>query len=192
MPATKTALVILGDGAIASEAITTVEILRRAQCNVTICSMDSSKNVKCSRDINIVADISIRDCYSNLSDAIVIVGGLQRGGVNLGADELCRSDMVKEALFKHMSIGYLVAAIGSGPEVLAAHGVGKGKRVTCEPEVRHKMKEYVFQEGKDVLLDGAFLTAKGPGSAFKFGLEIVSFLLGRGTADRVKRQMHVD
>ena len=46
--------------------------------------------------------------------------------MNLGADELSRSDMVKEALFKHMQIGYLVGAIGSGPEVLAAHGVGKG------------------------------------------------------------------
>jgi len=192
MPATKTALVIIGDGAIASEAVITIEVLRRAQCNVTICSMNSSKNVRCSRDINITADAAIKDCYSNLNDAIVVVGGLQPGGVSMGADELSRSDMVKEALFKHMQIGYLVAAIGSGPEVLAAHGVGKGKRVTCEPEVRHKMRDYVYQDNKDVILDGTFLTAKGPSTSFKFALEIVAFLQGRGTADRVQRQMHVN
>ena len=63
--------------------------------------------------------------------------------------------------------------------------------MTCEPEVRHKMKEYVCQDDKDVILDGTFLTAKGPGVAYKFALECVAFLVGRGTADRVKRQMHI-
>merc|ERR1712183_939762 len=135
---------------------------------------------------------SIKECWSNIHDAIVLVGGMLPGGVSLGAEELAKSDQVKQALFNHLQIGYLVAAIGSGPEVLAAHGVAKGKRVTCEPEIRHKMREYVLQDDKDVLMDGTFLTAKGPAAAFKFALEIVAFLQGRGTADRVKRQMHVD
>ena len=180
--ATKTALLILAEGAEEMEAVIAVDVMRRAKIEVVVAGLSGDGIVTCSRGINIKPDKNLADVKDNLYDALVLPGG------GKGAKNLAESSYVETVMKNHYNNDKLIAAICAGPTVLAAHGVGKSKKVTCYPSVKGKIQDYVYSED-NVVRDGNIVTSRGPGTAFDFALEIVNILVGQDEANKLKGDM---
>ncbi|KAJ2943267.1 hypothetical protein O0L34_g12072 [Tuta absoluta] len=183
----KSALLILAQGAEEMEAIVTADMLRRGGVAVTIAGLDGKEPVLCSRQVTIVPDKSLAEALAAKPeyDAVILPGGLE------GSDRLCKSSVVGTLLKQHETSGKIVAAICAAPTAFAAHGVGKGKKVTSYPSTKDKLPAdaYTYVEGERVVVDGNFVTSRGPGTAYWFGLALIEKLTGKEKADQVEKGM---
>nr|CAD7429625.1 unnamed protein product [Timema monikensis] len=182
----KTAIVLLAEGAEEMELVISVDVLRRAGVGVTIAGLSGKDPVKCSRDVIIVPDASLEDAVKKGPyDVVVLPGGLG------GAKALAASAEVGCLLQQQEKAGRIVAAICAAPTALKSHGIGPGKLLTSYPSLKKQMLEnnvYKYSE-EEVVVDGQLITSRGPGTAFKFGLAIVEKLLGKEAADPVAKGM---
>ena len=162
--------VIFADGMEEIEALTPVDVLRRAGVNVTTYSV-SDLVVKGSHGIEIKADKLIEEMDA-LTCAVVVPGGMP-GAKNISENQKAL------ALIKEVYAGAgLVSAICASPAVvLTKAGIVKEKRITCypAPDFIQMLKDSDYT-GQDVCVDGNLITANGPKSAMKFSLEICKAL----------------
>lgn len=149
------------------EALTPVDILRRANVQVDMIGMDSDM-VTSSHQITIKMD-KVFDESINEYDGIVLPGGLP-GSTNLRDDERV-TDLIKN----FFDNGKLVAAICAGPIALAKAGVLKDKVCTCAPGFEDQLTGANYQEAI-VQIDGNVITGKGPAAALEFGYSILEYL----------------
>jgi protein deglycase len=168
----KNAVIILADGFEEIEAITPVDILRRADINVTITGL-SSLEVKGSHGILIKTDMLLNN-FSELYDVLILPGG--PGYKNLLASQKVL-DMIKYA-FVHQRI---CAAICAAPTIFGRAGILTGKKATCFPGMESGLTGATFVE-KDTVVDQNVITSRGAGTAIGFALEIVSCLKNREAA----------
>jgi len=179
MASKKTALCLLADGAEEMEAVITVDILRRAEVNVTVSSITDKECVKCSRDVKICADAKISDVADKKYDVVILPGGV-------GWKLLAESSKVGEILKAHEKDGKIIAAICAAPCVLKAHDIAKGKKITSYPSVKKNVEgDYNYIEDEIVVTDGNLITSKGPATAYAFGLAIAEKLVGKEKAKSV-------
>ncbi|XP_063392410.1 protein dj-1beta-like isoform X2 [Cydia fagiglandana] len=182
----KTALVILAQGAEEMETVITVDMLRRSGVTVTVAGLDGSAPVLCSRQITLVPDKALADALADTPqyDAVILPGGLE------GSDRLSKSSVVGTLLKEHEKAGKIVAAICAAPTAFVAHGIGRGKRVTSYPTTKDKITDdYTYVEGERVVVDGNVVTSRGPGTAYWFGLSLIEQLVGKEKADQVEKGM---
>lgn len=149
------------------EALTPVDILRRANVQVDMIGMDSDM-VTSSHQITIKMD-KVFDESIDEYDGIVLPGGLP-GSTNLRDDERV-TDLIKN----FFDNGKLVAAICAGPIALAKAGVLKDKVCTCAPGFEDQLTGANYQE-TIVQIDGNVITGKGPAAALEFGYSILEYL----------------
>ncbi len=149
------------------EALTPVDILRRANVQVDMIGMDSDM-VTSSHQITIKMD-KVFDESIDEYDGIVLPGGLP-GSTNLRDDERV-TDLIKN----FFDNGKLVAAICAGPIALAKAGVLKDKVCTCAPGFEDQLTGANYQEAI-VQIDGNVITGKGPAAALEFGYSILEYL----------------
>jgi len=181
--ATKKALVIIADGTEEMEAVIAIDVMRRANINVTVAGVAGTDLVTCSRNVLIKPDCALSDHTEMLFDVIVIPGGGQ------GAKRLAESEEVKTMLSNHYLTGAVVAAICAGPTAFQAHNIGKGRRITSYPSFKTQLEaDYAYSE-KNVVKDGNVITSRGPGTAFEFALEIVRTLRGNLMAKDLSEEM---
>ncbi|XP_049883923.1 protein dj-1beta-like isoform X2 [Pectinophora gossypiella] len=181
-----TALVILAQGAEEMETVITVDVLRRGGVTVTLAGLDGDCPVLCSRQVTLVPDKSLADALAEnpTYDAVILPGGLE------GSDRLSKSSVVGTLLKDQEKTCRIIAAICAAPTALAAHGVGVGKRVTSYPSTKNKMAaNYTYVEGERVVVDDNFVTSRGPGTAYWFGLKLVEMLVSKEKADEVEKGM---
>src|SRR3989338_6736985 len=154
----KKVAVLLANGFEEIEAITPVDVLRRAGVEVTIVGV-SGLVIKGSRGINIKADIDIVS-YSDSPDAVVLPGGM--GGVqNLSATQ--KASLIKKKIKKK---GKIIAAICAAPaHVLLPLGILEGKKATCYPGCEEKFGKNTTYSKEDVVQDGNIITSRGPATA---------------------------
>ena len=174
----KSALVILAEGFEEIEAVSCIDVLRRANIEVVAASLNSLR-VKGSRGITLIADKKLLDAGSDY-DALVLPGG------GLGAKNLAASDKVN-ALIKEMAAqGKIIAAICASPAVVLAHtGILTSRNATCFPGMETYFdKTTIFKEDK-IVTDGNLITSRGPATALLFALAIVEKLTGKETAQEV-------
>ena len=172
--------IFLADGTEETEAITTVDILRRAGLKIkTVAVCEKGKTIEGAHGIKIEADTSQKD--ANFSDAVLVVlpGGMP-GSLNLNS-----SPFVQKALDLCRENGGVVAAICAAPFILGERGDLKGKCACCYPGFEEKLIGAKVQN-KSVVLDGNVITGNGPASAMEFALTICEKLCGKQTADKVK------
>jgi 4-methyl-5(b-hydroxyethyl)-thiazole monophosphate biosynthesis len=168
-------LVPVADGSEELEAVTIIDILRRAQINVTVAGLDD-KPVRMSRGVTLVPDTSLSDALTEEYDMVVLPGGLP-GADNLGGDE--RLTSLVERMAKQ---GKYTCAICAAPRVLALAGVLDGKKATAYPGfIDNGEFPKVTYTGSAVQEDGKVITSRGPGTAMDFALHLVQTLCG---ADR--------
>ncbi|HMA63164.1 MAG TPA: DJ-1 family glyoxalase III [bacterium] len=172
----KQILVFLADGLEEVEAITQIDILRRADFEVTTITL-ADETVHGSHDIDIMADEKIDNVIIAEYDAIVLPGGMP-GSTNLRGDE-----RVINAVKKMDSKDKLVAAICAAPMVLDRAGVLNGHKFTIHPSVENKVKN--DSSGERTVIDDNIITGIGPGAAIEFAYCIVEKLAGKEKVDEL-------
>ena len=181
--------VFLADGFEVSEALTTVNMLRRGGVNVKTVSIYDDRIVTSSNRIPVVADMSFGEFRASTSfgpclpsDVMIFPGGMP------GSSNLAAFGKLMDIMRQHHTEGGTLAAICAAPSVVLCELDDlKGRRMTCydgfEQAIEEKGAEYV-KEG--VVKDGNIITGRGPGWAQEFGLAILAHIKGQDTADKVK------
>jgi 4-methyl-5(b-hydroxyethyl)-thiazole monophosphate biosynthesis len=174
-------LIPLAQGCEELEAVTLIDLLRRADITVITASLTEQRQIKASRGVQLVADLTLEDVMFDDFDMVVLPGG-QPGTEHLDEDPRIH------AILKRLSqANKAVAAICAAPLVLASAGLLDGKSATCYPGVL-KIDEWPTISLKDdaVVIDGNVLTSKGPGTAIDFALAIIEYLIDKPTRINVE------
>lgn len=174
----KTALVLFAIGSEELEAVTIVNILRRAGVTVTLAGL-SSGALRGSRGVTIMPDTALDAVMHDSFDMLVLPGG-QPGTRNLQADQ-----RVLNLVRKMAEQGKYVAAICAAPSVLAAAGLLDGKRATCFPTCLDDFPS-VQRQTAAIVEDGKLITSRGPGTAMDFALLLAERLVGTAKRNEVE------
>lgn len=171
-----TVLVPLFEGFEEIEAITIIDVLRRADINVTTASLDG-QTVNGAHGITITADRLLAQVDASKFDAIVLAGGA--GTFRLRADA-----RIAKILINYAAANKLIAAICAAPTVLSDAGLLKDKRATSYPSVQEQMQvaEYLTIP---VVVDGNIVTSRGAGTAMVFALKLVEILQSTAIANKI-------
>jgi 4-methyl-5(b-hydroxyethyl)-thiazole monophosphate biosynthesis len=176
-------LLAVADGTEDLEAVTTLDVLRRAQIQVTVASIEAEPGVTCARGTRLVADALFSDVQHQTFDLIVLPGGLA------GAERLGAHQPLAEKVRRHVSDGRLYAAICAAPVLaLQPFGVLRQRRVTCYPSLADRLNDCTFVD-LPVVVDGTCITSQGPATAMPFALKLVETLAGKVCRDEVARAL---
>ena len=175
----ETSYVFLADGFEEVEALTCVDVLRRAGMPVTTVSINPVPEVTGAHGVPVVADSVFEDNDYRDAEWLVLPGGIP-GAPNLAAHaELC------ELLMERDENGGKIAAICASPAVvLGPLGILMDREAVCYPGLENTVEGVKWQNQR-VAVDGHVVTGNGPASATAFALAIVEETLGRGKADEV-------
>ncbi|MFH0911616.1 MAG: DJ-1 family glyoxalase III [Planctomycetota bacterium] len=168
----KSALVVLAAGFEEIEAVTVIDVLRRAGVEVTAAAV-ACLRVDGSHGLPVVADATLADVKDKNFDAVILPGGMP------GSETLGGSGMVKEIVLRHHKAGRLIAAICAAPAcALAPWGVLDGRTATCYPGMEGRFSPKTRHSRERVVADGNLVTSQGPGTALAFALELAKRLAG--------------
>jgi 4-methyl-5(b-hydroxyethyl)-thiazole monophosphate biosynthesis len=176
-------LIPLAEGCEELEAVTVIDLLRRAQIEVVTAGLDAGP-VRCSRGTVLVPDLALDEVMGQEFDMIVLPGGLP------GADHLDADERIHDLLRRHHAEDRYAAAICAAPKVLASAGLLSGKSVTSYPGAV-SLAEFPEVEILDtpVVVDGKVITSRGPGTAMDFALQLIESLVGRTNRDEVEKAL---
>lgn len=167
-------LIPLAKGCEEVEAVTLIDLLRRADITVITASLGEQRQVKASRGVQLVADVTLEAVMYDGFDMIILPGG-QPGTDNLNADPRIHGTLKRLA-----QNNKAVAAICAAPLVLAEAGLLENKTATCYPGVLNAKDWPSISLTQDqVVIDGKVLTSRGPGTAMDFALSIIEFLIDK-------------
>lgn len=185
----KTALIPIADGSEEIEAVCLIDVLRRAEVEVTVASVTDAREITASRGTTIVADTLISDCRDQAYDVIALPGGMP------GAEHLRDCEPLIELLKEQRRAGRLHGAICASPAVaLLPHGLLSDRRATCFPSFRVDLEDAADVEASEqrVVVDGTLVTSQGPGTAIAFALRLVALLFEDETkAQEIQERMLV-
>ena len=172
---------LLGTGFEETEAITPLDLLRRAGIDVLTVGLNG-KIIYGSHNIGIEADITIDEVDLTTAEMIILPGGL--GGV--ASIKACPAAMEAVA-FAHNN-NKLIAAICAGPTILASLGITNGKNAVCYPGCEEQMGSAKMTH-EAAVRDGNVITGTSMGCAVPFGLMLIEALTDPETAQRIKNQI---
>ena len=175
-----TVLVPLAQGVEELEAVTVIDLLRRAGIEVVTAGLDGAPG-KASRGTVLLPDTTLERALTRDYDMLVLPGG-QPGATQLENDERLLALIRKMARANRYT-----AAICAAPKVLARAGVLEGKRATSFPGALDPAHwPQVRMENRAVVTDGKVITSRGPGTAMDFCLELIALLAGKEKRDQVE------
>ena len=174
--------ILLGTGFEEVEAITPLDLLRRAGIEVMTVGL-TGKTVYGGHNIGIEADIRIGEMDLTAMDMIVLPGGL--GGV--ASIRACQEAM--DAIKFAWQNGKFVAAICAGPTVLADLEITNGKQATCYPGCESGMGSANILPDAPCVQDGNVITGTSAGCAIPFGLALIEALKGSAAAKAIAQQI---
>lgn len=166
-------LVPLAQGCEELEAVSIIDLLRRANIEVVTAGLTDGP-IEASRGTRLLADTTLDDALNKDFDMVVLPGGLP------GADHL-NDDPRILTLLKSMAAKHkYTAAICAAPKVLATAGILQGKSATSFPGVLEKMDlPSTTLQSAPVVQDGKVITSQGPGTAMDFALTLIELLVGK-------------
>jgi len=173
-------LVPLAQGCEELEAVTIIDLLRRAGIELVTAGLDDQP-VRASRGVILIPDVTLDEALQKDYDMVVLPGGLP------GADHLKNDARIIRLLVQMKQADKYTAAICAAPGVLAEAGLLDGKRATSFPGSMDTASvpglDYVEQP---VVTDGKVITSRGPGTAMDFALELIEALSGKQLRDEVE------
>lgn len=167
--------VFLAEGFEEIEALTVVDIARRAGIDTQTVSITDEKGVTGSHGIRVEADMCIAETGFDGLDMIVLPGGMP-GTKNL---EAC--DVLTAQVRAFLENGKRVSAICAAPGILGRMGLLEGKTAVCYPSVEPDLTGATVPQ-TEVATDGHLITGRGMGTAVAFALAIVEALCGKEQA----------
>ncbi len=175
----KHVLVPLAEGFEEIEAVTIIDILRRAGASVTTAGI-IKRNVTGSHGIPMVTDSVMEDEVNKDWDMIALPGGMP------GASNLSENKYVVKVIQKAANREKFIAAICAAPIVLEKAGVISKRKVTSHPSSAHKIISADHQ-GSRVIVDGKIITGQACGSAMEFAYELVAALFGSKKIEEINQ-----
>ncbi len=164
------------------EALTVVDVLRRAGLDVKMISCTGEITVTGAHNIPVMSDRKIEDVKADELTAIVLPGGMP-GTTNLMACERLQS-FLDDAFQKEKT----VAAICAAPSILGETNRLQGKKAICYPGFESKLLGAKITDER-VVKDGNVITSKGPGTALEFALELVRLFCGDDKSESIRNSM---
>ncbi|HET6370504.1 MAG TPA: DJ-1 family glyoxalase III [Nitrospiria bacterium] len=175
----KRVLIPLAPGFEEIEAVTLIDILRRAGITVDVAGTISGP-IQASRGVQVLPDIGLDEALAREYDLVVLPGGAA------GTENLMKDPRVDKILSGMIEKGKYVGAICAAPSILAARGVLAGRAATSHPSVEAKVREGKADYRTDrVVSDGRFLTSRSPGTAMEFAFTLVELLVGSEKAKEI-------
>jgi 4-methyl-5(b-hydroxyethyl)-thiazole monophosphate biosynthesis len=166
----KESFIFLADGFEEIEALTVIDILRRADIPVKTISITSSKQVTGAHGVIVTADCIYDATLFNNPNWLILPGGMP-GATNLDAAEY--SDKVISAVLAN---GGHLAAICAAPLVFGRRGLLEGKRATCFPGFESELRGAEIINA-DFVTDGNVTTGRGMEYSLPFSKELVRIAL---------------
>ncbi len=166
----KKVLVPMAEGFEEIEAVTIVDILRRAGAEVSMAALDK-RNVQGSHGLKIIADMVLADALNETWDMIVLPGGVP------GAPTLMDDDRIINLLKRQAASNKISAAICAAPAVLEKAGLTGDKQVTSHPAWADRMTTAIHT-GERVQVADLLVTGQAAGSAMEFAFKLVETLFG--------------
>lgn len=171
--------VFLAHGFETTEALTTVDILRRGRLDVKTVAVGTQDNVvTSSHNIQVVADMNESEISKEDLQGVILPGGMP-GTTNLGA-----SEVVLDYTSYCSDNNLIVGAICAAPSVLGKLGILQGKNAVCFPGFEDELKGSVISDDF-VVTDGLIVTGKGMGATIPFALQLLAMFKDEETANNV-------
>lgn len=175
----KKILVPVAQGTEEMEAVTIIDVLRRAGAKVTVASVDQIM-IRASKGLEFKADCLIKDCVDKDFDLIVLPGGIP------GAEHLRDSKELEILLKRQAQQKRFYAAICASPAVVLHHyGLVRPGKVTCFPSFTQFI-DNGNTSSENVVVDGNCITSKGAGTACEFALKLVELLYSEDKKNEVR------
>ena len=174
--------IFLADGTEETEALTSIDILRRAGVKlgtVAIKNGERSRVITGAHGIKIEADFMESEIKVDDVSLVILPGGMP-GSVNLN-----NSKLVHKALDNCIKNDGVVCAICAAPFILGERGDLKGRCACCYPGFEEHLKGAKVMN-KSVVVDRNIITANGVSSALEFALEICELVCGKDKTNKVK------
>ena len=172
-----TVVTILPEGFEEIEAITPIDLWRRAGFEVKTASLSSSTTVVGRSGIKLAADTTLAAVDSQATfDLLFLPGGP-------GVAHLRESPEVIEIVGRHVIADKWLAAICAAPLVLHDAGLLAGKRYTAHPSTSGELPQ--IRATENVVVDGKIITSRGAGTALAFSLRVIELLAGEKLAGEI-------
>jgi 4-methyl-5(b-hydroxyethyl)-thiazole monophosphate biosynthesis len=169
-------ITVLADGFEEVDAVTIIDLLRRAGVEVTILGLDSAE-VRGAHDLRVRADKLFKEFNGNF-DAIVLPGGMP------GTNNLAASEELLTLIRSARKQNKLCAAICAAPIVLAKAGILNNIKATCYPGCENRLTGAQMVEDA-VVADGNIITSRAVGTAIVFSLKLIEVLTNKETAQKI-------
>lgn len=173
--------VFLANGFEEIEAMSVIDILRRAELEVTTVGVGGAEIIG-AHGVTVKADVKADEADFIDVDLMVLPGGQP------GADNLTESADVQRCIDLCLEYNVPMAAICAAPMVFGRKGLLDGKKATCYPGCEGGMGKAEVT-GKEVEIDGLFITSKGPATAQMFAFTLVGLMVGREKVDEICKGM---
>jgi len=173
----KKVILPLSDGFEEIEAVTIIDILRRAGIQVVVAGLKEG-TLKGSRRLLLMPDVLLDQVKDEAFDAVVLPGGQP------GVDNLRRDVRVLELVKRMDREKKLIGAICAAPLVLRDAGIIRGVKMTSYPGMNSEFKESRYEENR-LVLDSHVITSRGPATAMDFALKLAEILAGPEQAAKV-------
>ena len=177
--------VFLAEGFEEIEALTPVDMLRRAGLEVKTVAVGDSNTLIGAHGIRVVADMNEKDYCDHEPLAIILPGGMP------GTTNLENSATVSAAIIEAASRGSLICAICAAPSILGITGLLKGRKATCFPGFEEYLDNAIVVDER-VVREGNVITSKGMGCAAEFSHAIIEALLGTEKADEIAKSAFIN
>lgn len=174
----------LAEGFEEIEAISIIDVLRRANLRVNVISVSGNFVVTGSHNIKVMADSLFDSVDYDGIDMIVLPGGMP------GSTNLNMHNELKQQILNFHEKGKPLGAICAAPLIFGNLGILKDKKATCYPGFEEELKGAILT-GKFVEQAGTIVTGKGAGVAIDFALKIVEMLQGKELAKELAEKMIV-
>ncbi|MDR1518313.1 MAG: DJ-1/PfpI family protein [Dysgonamonadaceae bacterium] len=176
----KRVALFLANGFEETEALGSLDVLRRAEIQTDTVSISQKKEVTGAHGITVLADYIFSELDYSAFDVLVLPGGMP------GAKHLNEHEGLKTLLKTFVEQGKQVAAICAAPIVLGGLHLLEGKKATAYPGYEAQLIG-AETTGEAVVVDGNIVTGKGPGLVFNFALQLVEEIAGKAIRDKVAR-----
>lgn len=179
--AKKRVLVPLAPGCEELEAVTIIDLLRRADIDVVVAGL-SDGPVTGSRGTRLLPDTTLDEALEGDYDMVALPGGLP------GSDHLADDPRITAVLRRMNESGRFVGAVCAAPKVLARCGVLAGKKATAYPGVL-QAERHPDITGNAVTRDGKVITSRSVGTVMDFALAIIEALRGLGKRQEIEKSL---